>query len=269
MSPSKKNIVRRNVQRTTTSNMASKPKSSLISKIFQHRQDVKPKTQTKSLPISNIHPAELAQSTTQLNTSAVDQGKVAQRRALNLKSLFSDTPGMQAQISEPMRSQKPGGNPISPLKAPTPHQWATISGLSNGTPQTPLPNKVFTNTQTHIAALPRQMAADIQGNTGNPNHDLGALRGLFIGQVRQRIANAKYYPRMARRRGMEGQPIIAFTLDRGGRLMKVNLSHTSGYQLLDQAALDAVHKAVPYPEIPPDLKIETYQFKLPISFILK
>jgi len=74
---------------------------------------------------------------------------------------------------------------------------------------------------------------------------------------------------MAKRRGMEGQPIIAFTLGRQGQLTKVALVKTSGYQLLDQAALKAVQQAAPYPEIPTELKTNTFQFKLPVSFILK
>ena len=85
----------------------------------------------------------------------------------------------------------------------------------------------------------------------------------------QRIADTKYYPRTARRRGIEGQPVVAFTLDKGGRLMKAGLAKTSGYQLLDEAALEAVHQAAPYPEIPAELNMKTFQFKLPISFILK
>lgn len=68
---------------------------------------------------------------------------------------------------------------------------------------------------------------------------------------------------------MEGQLIVSFTLSKGGELMKANLAKTSGYQLLDQAALEAVQQAAPYPEIPTELKTNTYQFKLPISFVLK
>lgn len=122
---------------------------------------------------------------------------------------------------------------------------------------------------TRLAALPRELPQSPPADIDAPDTDLNGLRGWFTGKVRQRIANAKYYPRIARRRGMEGQPVIAFTLDKGGRLMKADLAQTSGYQLLDQAALEAVHQAAPYPEIPDELKTDTFQFKLPISFVLK
>jgi protein TonB len=126
-----------------------------------------------------------------------------------------------------------------------------------------------TESQAKLAALPRKFPHSPSADHEAPDADLGALRGLFTGKVRQRIANAKYYPRIARRRGMEGQPIIAFTLDKQGRLTKVDLAQTSGYQLLDRAALEAVHQAAPYPVIPAPLKVNSFQFKLPISFVLK
>jgi len=120
-----------------------------------------------------------------------------------------------------------------------------------------------------LSALPRELPQSLPTDHEAPDADLGALRGLFTGKVRQRIANAKYYPRIARRRGMEGRPIIAFTLDKQGRLTKVDLAETSGYQLLDRAALEAVRQGAPYPEIPAPLKMNSFQFKLPISFVLK
>lgn len=120
-----------------------------------------------------------------------------------------------------------------------------------------------------FAAFPRIFPQSPSADHNSSDADLSAVRGLFTGKVRQRIANAKYYPRIARRRGMEGQPIVAFTLGRDGRLMKIDLAKTSGYQLLDQAALEAVHEAAPYPEIPASLEMNSFQFKLPISFMLK
>ncbi len=99
--------------------------------------------------------------------------------------------------------------------------------------------------------------------------EVDALRGLFTSQVRQRIAAAQYYPRLARQRGMEGRTVISFILDQRGRLTKVDLAKTSGYPLLDRAAMEAVHKGAPYPEIPAPLKTDSFQFKLPVSFVLK
>lgn len=120
-----------------------------------------------------------------------------------------------------------------------------------------------------MAAVPREFKPNPPESAEGTQTDMSDLRGLFTGKVRQKIARAKYYPGIARRRGMEGQPVIAFTLNKWGRLTGVQLAQSSGYQLLDQAALEAVQKAEPYPEIPAELNTDTFQFKLPISFILK
>jgi TonB family protein len=166
-----------------------------------------------------------------------------------------------------MNALKSEPDPIHPLAGPIQSQSDTSS--DRPTAQIPKQYPSTETSETHFAALPRQPISPNPYEPENNTVDLGNLRGLFTGQVRQRIANAKYYPRIARRRGMEGQPIIAFTLDKEGRLVKAALSQTSGYQLLDDAALDAVQQGAPYPEIPAPLKMESFQFKLPISFILK
>ena len=121
--------------------------------------------------------------------------------------------------------------------------------------------------RTRTAAYTQKPSSLTAGNTSEAQ--LSSIRGTFIGKVRQRVAEAKYYPGIARRRGMEGQPVVSFTLSKRGGLLKADLAKTSGYRLLDQAALEAVQQAAPYPEIPSELKTETYHFKLPISFVLK
>jgi len=139
-----------------------------------------------------------------------------------------------------------------------------------GNPEPDIQRMVSETPEAHrVAALPRSISSVSADPLAEPQEDIGALRGMFTGQVRRRIARVQVYPRMARRRGMEGQPVIAFTLDKKGTLTDLRLEKTSGYQLLDRAALEAVQLGAPYPEIPAPLHLETFQFKLPISFILK
>lgn len=118
-----------------------------------------------------------------------------------------------------------------------------------------------------VVAIP--LPANRESSLEGIGEDLGALREVFTGQVRQRISRFQVYPRIARRRGMEGQPVVAFTLNQQGQLTGLQLDRSSGYDLLDQAALDAVKQGAPYPAIPPSLQLNIFQFKLPISFILK
>jgi TonB family protein len=104
--------------------------------------------------------------------------------------------------------------------------------------------------------------------TGSSGEDLDSIRKGFSSSVWGRIAKAKYYPPLARKRGWEGKPIIEFRLARNGELLSSSIALSSPYKILNEAALGAVKNAVPYPKFPEALKLDSIRFKLPISFIL-
>lgn len=99
--------------------------------------------------------------------------------------------------------------------------------------------------------------------------DLEALKNGFILAVRNRIAKSKYYPRLALRRGLEGQPIVHFTITRRGTIEDLRVAQSSGSGLLDQAALDSVQKGAPFPVIPDVLERDSMTLQLPVSFTLE
>jgi protein TonB len=51
------------------------------------------------------------------------------------------------------------------------------------------------------------------------------------------------YPAMSRRRGETGRAIVQFILSASGRIENVELKKSSGYERLDQAALDAIRSS--------------------------
>jgi len=99
--------------------------------------------------------------------------------------------------------------------------------------------------------------------------DLGELRRGFHGKIWQRVAKAKYYPRMARKRGFEGKPIVAFTLGKKGDLIDLKIIEASIYDLLNEAALETIRRGIPYPPIPEPLGKNSISFNLPISYVLE
>ena len=99
--------------------------------------------------------------------------------------------------------------------------------------------------------------------------DLGELHRGFHGKIWQRVAKAKYYPRMARKRGFEGKPIVAFTLGKKGDLVDLKIIKASNYDLLNEAALETIRRGIPYPPIPEPLGKNSISFNLPISYVLE
>ena len=79
----------------------------------------------------------------------------------------------------------------------------------------------------------------------------GAAEGQFAQDVRSRIERRKIYPDTARDLGMEGEVEVLYELDRAGSLIRAEVVSSSGYKLLDQAALKAV-KTASYKSFPED-----------------
>lgn len=103
----------------------------------------------------------------------------------------------------------------------------------------------------------------------NSSSDVGELRRGFHGKIWQRVAKVKYYPRIARKRGFEGKPIVAFTLESNGELVDLKLIEASNYDLLNKAALETIRRGIPYPPIPEPLGKNSISFNLPISYVLE
>lgn len=78
-----------------------------------------------------------------------------------------------------------------------------------------------------------------------------AAEGQFAEDVRSRIERKKIYPDTARDLGMSGEVEILYELDRLGNLVRAEIVASSGYRLLDQAALKAV-KTAAYKKFPSD-----------------
>lgn len=99
--------------------------------------------------------------------------------------------------------------------------------------------------------------------------DLKGIEDGFALLIRERIASAKTYPPAARQAGQEGRVLVAFILGKDGRILDLAVDRSSSHERLDQAAVQAVKNAGPYPPIPEKLGRDSISFKLPISFNLR
>ena len=72
------------------------------------------------------------------------------------------------------------------------------------------------------------------------------FRSLILAQLSQ----AKRYPPRARRRQQEGSVRVSFAVEIDGRVTDARLEHTSGFSLLDKAALRLLEYCSPLPKPP-------------------
>ena len=84
--------------------------------------------------------------------------------------------------------------------------------------------------------------------------------------LRKRIQQNTLYPYHAKQKGMSGIAYISFVLARSGDVKQIVLLNSSGYSVLDEAAMNSVRKAEPFPQFPEKITPEEITLKVPISF---
>jgi len=87
-------------------------------------------------------------------------------------------------------------------------------------------------------------------NTLNPDYR------DYMERVKQRIHAKWGYPFEAQSRGLQGRVEIEFHIARNGELKYVQVKQSSGEEILDTVAIQAVKLAQPYPPLPEAMKRE-------------
>jgi TonB family protein len=88
----------------------------------------------------------------------------------------------------------------------------------------------------------------------------------YITQIQQKISSALIYPTEAKLSGWEGVVLVRFIINQDGQIKELNIAKSSGYPLLDEAAMAAVKNASPYPSLKLFEQIEKLEITLPINF---
>ena len=158
----------------------------------------------------------------------VEQPKPAATRV----SLNFQRPTPPAPEPQPQPKPKPKPKPLpkpKPIPKPEPEP-----PKPEPLPEPPPPQEMPKQQQAEEA----RMAAD-------------AARGVqnYLALVMQQVERHKNYPRVARRRGLEGSVQIRFQIAADGTVRALNLE--GGHSLLQSAARRAVEKAIPFPPPPP------------------
>ncbi|MBP8925913.1 MAG: energy transducer TonB [Pseudomonadales bacterium] len=93
------------------------------------------------------------------------------------------------------------------------------------------------------------------------------VRGYF-GQIAGWIDANKDYPVECKKARQQGTVVVKFTLGRNGELLASAIKQSSGHTRLDQAALDTLARAAPFPPIPDFVGRDTLSIAVPIDYTL-
>ncbi len=92
------------------------------------------------------------------------------------------------------------------------------------------------------------------------------LMAGWANKVRNRIERGKRYPDAARQAKATGRVGLKLKIDRGGNLIAVGVTKSSGHASLDQAALMAVKKAGRFAAAPKGLSGNSFGFTIALDF---
>jgi periplasmic protein TonB len=167
----------------------------------------------------------------------------------------------------PRAQEKPVEKP-----APQPSQTATAEpplGPSNG------PGAASPTAQPGTAASGTASAGP-GGATGVGTGAAGAGRGAFgsgkgpgddyLDRLRRHLAKYKHYPPEAVKRKEEGTVLLSFILARDGTVLEAAVERSSGFPLIDQAALDMLRNASPVPPLPASFDGDRAHIVMPAGF---
>lgn len=84
--------------------------------------------------------------------------------------------------------------------------------------------------------------------------------------VQIKILRAIYYPRIAKDAGWEGNVKLALRIGVDGKLLEQKITQSSGYKVLDDAAVSVAMQQSPYPPFPPQIESQEVWVEVPVVF---
>jgi protein TonB len=173
-----------------------------------------------------------------------------------LEEIVAPTPSTAASVAK----QKP--EPPRPLPQTPPRATANWV-IPPPTPPQPTPDSPAPEQQeASVAAAPPSPPLPAGPSEATPGRD------SWEGRVMARLERFRRYPNAARARRQEGVAQLRVSVGRDGSLLALSLEATSGFPLLDQAALETFRRAAPLPKVPED-RPAPVELSFPVEFFMR
>ncbi|MFB6264369.1 MAG: energy transducer TonB [Bradymonadaceae bacterium] len=106
------------------------------------------------------------------------------------------------------------------------------------------------------------------GRAGGGGIDRDALIRGYSRKIYRRLRAHQTYPRTARRRSLEGTVMVEVTVGRDGAILDADIHRSSGHEILDRAALEAIQSLDKLPPPPEALAWDRKALRIPIKYQL-
>jgi periplasmic protein TonB len=121
---------------------------------------------------------------------------------------------------------------------------------------------------TAAAGADRATAKSTSRSAGGGAERQGAA-SRYLAELQRAIARHRFYPRDARRRGLEGEVAISFVIQADGRITDVRVARSSGSDSLDHAGVRTLKDLGRFRPIPEELGRSRWMLRVPISYALQ
>jgi len=190
-----------------------------------------------------------------------DKTQEAQRIEVSLVSLPKPTPPKPAPITPPIEEVKPQPKEEPKkiekveevIEKPLPKPEPKAKKIVKKKPKKPVKKIVKKikkkKTQKVVKKQPKSNPKNAQKSiitkkSKNSSKQLAQKRNLYYATLKRKINRNKSYPRIAKRRGMQGSVKVRFTISPSGKL--VNIKILSGPKVFHSSTKDAIKRSLPY-----------------------
>lgn len=171
--------------------------------------------------------------------------------ALFLALAFSKQPMTETSFSVPLEVQLSSSSKPQSVTAPRSQNASQTASLTAPAP---------------ISATPASPSSDTFGAQGAaPTEN---AQKSYLSELRAFIEQNKHYPPQAKTLGHEGRSEVKFSILADGTVCAVELSKSSGSDILDEAALALLQRARKLSPFPEFLKMDRLNLVLPIEYSL-
>lgn len=162
-----------------------------------------------------------------------------------------------------------------PASNPAPRQKKAVSPPKKANKPSVLPtkNRNHKKNASHAQVLHPMNAEDrFQEETGTEpqltaSSPAASDINSYLSLIRSQIEQHKYYPHFSRKQDHEGTVFIKLDIAKDGSVVQATLLSSSGYNTLDEAALDAVRQSSPFPA-PSDYGLGELSLDIPVCYML-
>ncbi len=105
-------------------------------------------------------------------------------------------------------------------------------------------------------------------NKAKPRLSLTQVREQLRGHMHENFARHFHYPRLARKRGWQGEALLNLRIEADGTISHILLMNSSGYSLLDNTAINTVKKIRNVKKISQWLNGRAIEMELPVIYRL-